>query len=150
MARSRVAKTPVSNAERAQVAAVPVRRGGNGGLEVLLVQTRETRRWIVPKGWPMRDRKDHRSAAREALEEAGVRGKIGKRPIGFYHYQKLLAGGVQPCKVTVYLLQVEKQLKTWPEKQERGCQWFPAREAMNLVSEPGLASMISELTLSRN
>ena len=67
----------------AQVAALPV-KGKPGKYRVLLVTSRETRRWIIPKGWPMKGRKDHEAAAQEALEEAGVTGHVHKHPMGAY------------------------------------------------------------------
>ncbi len=129
---------------RPQVAALPVRLGA-GGLEVMLISSRETRRWIVPKGWPMKGRKDHEAAAREALEEAGVSGKVRKRPLGAYTYDKRVADGLQPCRVMVYLLEVEKELSSWREKGQRQRQWFTLWAAAELVSEPGLARLMRSL-----
>lgn len=133
---------------KAQVAALPV-RSGPAGCEVLLITSRETQRWIVPKGWPMKGRKDHESAAREALEEAGIKGKIHKHPIGAYTYQKRLVDRVEPCRVMVYRLDVEKQRQTWPEREQRRRRWFKLEEAASRVSEPGLASMIRNVGRSR-
>ncbi|MDR3460934.1 MAG: NUDIX hydrolase [Beijerinckiaceae bacterium] len=130
---------------RAQVAALPIRVGRAGDIEVLLISSRETRRWIIPKGWPMKGRKDHQAAAKEALEEAGVIGKVRKHPIGGYTYQKRLNDRVQPCRVMVYRLDVEHELEAWPEKNQRERQWFPAGAAADSVSEPRLASMIRRL-----
>ncbi len=127
---------------RAQVAALPIRRGANG-TEVLLVTSRESHRWIIPKGWPEKGLKDHEAAAREALEEAGVVGKVRKRPLGAYTYDKRHETGVEPCRVMVYVLEVETLLLTWRERDERKRQWFEAADAAELVSEPGLASMIA-------
>lgn len=129
---------------RPQVAALPVRLGA-GGLEVMLISSRETRRWIVPKGWPMKGRKDHEAARREALEEAGVSGKIRKHPLGAYTYDKRLADGLQPCRVMVYLLEVEKELASWREKGQRERQWFALEAAAKAISEPGLARLIRSL-----
>ncbi|MFE1603325.1 NUDIX hydrolase [Methylobacterium sp. ID0610] len=128
-----------------QVAALPVRPTPDGDLEVLLVTSRETRRWIVPKGWPMKGRKPHRAAAIEACEEAGVIGPISKTPVGFYTYAKRLPdGGALPCRVAVYCLTVTKQLATWPEKGQRDVQWVSSEAAAVLVDEPELADLIRE------
>ena len=129
---------------RPQVAALPVRLGASG-LEVMLISSRETRRWIVPKGWPMKGRKDHEAAAREALEEAGVSGKVRKHPLGAYTYDKRVADGLQPCRVMVYLLEVEKELSSWREKGQRQRQWFTLQAAADLVSEPGLTRLMQTL-----
>lgn len=128
-------------AYKAQVAALPVRAGPEG-CEVLLITSRETRRWIVPKGWPMKGFKDYEAAAREALEEAGIKGKIHKHPLGAYTYQKRLTDRVEACRVMVYRLDVEKQHDTWPERDQRMRRWFKLEEAADRVSEPRLASMI--------
>ena len=128
----------------AQVGALPVRRSRDG-TEVLLVTSRETRRWIIPKGWPMKGRKDHEAAALEAAEEAGVTGRVRKHPIGAYTYQKRLAHRVAPCRVMVYLLEVESQLASWRERDQRKRQWFPLGQAADVVSEPKLASLILAL-----
>src|SRR5437868_11388014 len=112
----RVARTP--NAVLRQVAALPFRHQ-DGRAEVLLVTSRETRRWVIPKGWPMKGRKPHASAAREALEEAGLIGKVGKTPIGTYRYDKRLKGGeATPCAVEVFPLEVKSQRKHWPEQKQ--------------------------------
>lgn len=129
---------------KAQVAALPIRKGEDG-LDVLLVTSRETRRWVVPKGWPMKGRKDHQAAAQEAREEAGVAGKIAKRPLGAFTYQKRLIDRVEPCRVMVYVLQVEKELPAWREKDQRRRKWFSQADAADRVSEPGLASLILNL-----
>ncbi len=136
------------HAYKAQVAALPV-RPGESGLDVLLITSRETRRWVIPKGWPMKGRKDHQAAAKEALEEAGVAGKVRKQPIGAFTYQKRLTDRVEPCRVMVYILEVEKQLASWREKDQRKRKWFSQREAAERISEPALASMILALDMPR-
>ena len=75
---------------RRQVGALPFRRLSDGGFKILLITSRESRRWVIPKGWPMKGRKPYEAAAREAYEEAGLLGEIGKRPLGFYLYEKRL------------------------------------------------------------
>ena len=134
---------------RAQVGALPF-RVADGIAQVLLVTSRETRRWIIPKGWPMKGRKDHEAAAREAAEEAGVAGRIRKRPMGAYTYQKRFADRVEPCRVMVYALEVERELSAWRERDERQRRWYTWAEAAALVSEPRLALMILSLGRSRS
>ena len=131
-------------AHKAQVAALPV-KGKPGQYRVLLVTSRETRRWIIPKGWPMKGRKDHDAAAQEALEEAGVSGRIHKHPMGAYTYEKRLANGTDHVSVMVYLLEVEKEAGKWPEKDERRREWLSAKEAAERVDEPALAAIIMQL-----
>ena len=129
-------------------------RVGPDGCEVMLVTSRETRRWIVPKGWPMKGREDHNAAAQEAFEEAGIRGRVHKHPIGAYTYRKVLDRGSPPraevrrfetCRVMVYRLDVEEECADWREAAQRTRQWFTAREAAERVSEPRLASMIQRV-----
>ena len=121
---------------------MPIRRAADGSLEILLVTSRTTRRWIVPKGWPIKGMKDYDAAAREALEEAGVVGSVGKRAAGRYDYWKRLADHFVLCTVKLYLLEVQRQLPIWIEQGQRHCQWFKPEDAADLVDEPGLSSLI--------
>lgn len=130
---------------RAQVAALPVFTDESGERWVLLITSRETKRWIIPKGWPMRGRKDFNAAAREALEEAGVIGRVGKDPIGRYAYWKRQTDFIELCEVDVYQLDVTGQLETWREKGQRETAWFPVDEAAYKVDEPGLRDVIRQL-----
>ncbi len=124
-----------------QYAALPYRM--RDGLEFLLITSRETGRWVLPKGWPMKGKKAHAAAAREALEEAGIKGKVEKRPLGAYSYGKRLSNGaVLACTVEVYPLAVQRQLKQWPERDQRSFRWFSAGEAADQVHEPELAELI--------
>ncbi len=132
-------------ADVAQVAALPLMIGDDGVMNVLLLTSRETKRWVIPKGWPMRGRKPHEAAAQEALEEAGLTGHIKKKPIGTYTYFKRRAAHFDACRVDVYLLMVEKQLKTWREKDQREARWLTLDEAAELVQEPGLIWLLQNL-----
>src|SRR5688572_19108780 len=94
-----------TKAVRVQHGALPYRVGRDGVVEILLVTSRGTRRWIIPKGWPIKGLKPARSAAREAYEEAGVRGAIGSKAIGSFVYDKWIEEGVSvPCEVGVFPL----------------------------------------------
>jgi 8-oxo-dGTP pyrophosphatase MutT (NUDIX family) len=136
-----------ANAETAlhQIGALPVRRNSDGLLKVLLVTTRSTRRWSIPKGWPMKGIKDHQAAAQEAREEAGIEGKIQKQSLGSYLYWKRRAEHFDLCRVSVYLLKVDRELERWREKDERDTRWFGADDAAMAVTDPGLSSIISSL-----
>jgi 8-oxo-dGTP pyrophosphatase MutT (NUDIX family) len=126
------------------VAALPWRAGKNG-LEILLISSRETKRWVIPKGWPMLGRKPHVAAAREALEEAGVIGKTLKTSVGSFHYVKNLRNGdAILCRVEVFAMQVERQRKSWLERDQRITRWFPADEAASLVREPEFSTLIRD------
>jgi 8-oxo-dGTP pyrophosphatase MutT (NUDIX family) len=135
---------PVGEA-RLQVATVPVRQDPDRQWQVLLITSRETHRWVIPKGWPMKGRTDAQAAAREAFEEAGVEGRVRKKPVGKYQYWKRGVSEFMLCEVTVFLLEVKAQLETWPEKGQRRLQWFPIDVAAQLVEEPGLSAVLSKL-----
>src|SRR5882724_13290224 len=101
----------IPTAKRVQYAALPYRLSGSSP-EVMLVTSRETRRWIIPKGWPQKGKAPHHSAAREAFEEAGVVGTVGRRPVGSFPYEKRLKNGdVVVCEVHVFPLKVTRQSK---------------------------------------
>jgi 8-oxo-dGTP pyrophosphatase MutT (NUDIX family) len=127
-----------------QYAALPFRMGPDGRPQVLLLTSRETKRWVIPKGWPMRGKKPREVAAQEAFEEAGLIGSmIGKQPAGSFHYAKELASGESIlCQVKVFLLLVEQQVDDWPEREQRETRWFGAVDAAALVEEGGLAEIL--------
>jgi len=128
---------------RVQYAALPYRRRAQSRTQVMLITSRETGRWIIPKGWPKKRQAPHVSAAREALEEAGVVGEISRDPIGSYSYRKRLRNGVVvACEVQVFSLEVKRQQKKWPEKGEREFQWFSPTDAAKVVKEPVLREII--------
>jgi 8-oxo-dGTP pyrophosphatase MutT (NUDIX family) len=125
-----------------QYAALPF-RVEPGGLRVLVITSRETRRWIIPKGWPIRGLKPREVAAREALEEVGLVGRIvGKHPIGSYHYTKRLPQREMLCAVKVFLLSVDCQLDEWLEKGQREWRWVDPFKAAQMVEEGGLAEIL--------
>lgn len=128
-----------------QVAAVPFRLDADGALEVLLVTSRETRRFIVPKGWPMKGKSRRKAAAIEAEQEAGVVGKVLKEPAGSYTYWKRLARRFVRVDVTVYLLAVSEELPAWREKKSRQRAWLSIGDAATLIDEPELATLMRGL-----
>ena len=126
---------------RAQYAALPYRLGPD--LEYLLVTSRETSRWVIPKGWPMRGRRGRDVAAIEAVEEAGVEGRMIKKTLGAYEYLKVLRSGAsQRCRVAVWGLEVTLQRDVWREQDQRLSQWFAWDAAAAAVREPGLARIM--------
>jgi 8-oxo-dGTP pyrophosphatase MutT (NUDIX family) len=128
-----------------QYAALPYRRNKKGVVEIMLVTSRETRRWIIPKGWPISGVEPQNLAALEAMEEAGLIGKIGEKPIGSYHYDKKRGdGSIVHCTVDTFLLEVEQQMPNWPEQDERKTKWFAPEEAATQVQEPELRALIKK------
>ncbi len=141
-AKSNKPKKKGAAAPRPQYGALPWREGDDG-VEILLVTSRDTRRWVIPKGWPMKGRKPHIAAAIEASQEAGLRGKIEKSPLGAYEYEKRLKGSASvTCRVDVFPLLAQKQKKSWREKNQRAAHWFPASVAAEQVDEPELRALI--------
>ena len=128
--------------EKKQYAALPWREFG-GRREVLLISSRDTGRWVIPKGWPIRGLSPPETAAREAYEEAGLGGQISKKPIGKFAYPKRLDDGkVQTCMVDVFALEQMIQHPSWPEQGQRTLQWFSVPDAANAVQEPELKEII--------
>jgi ADP-ribose pyrophosphatase YjhB (NUDIX family) len=129
---------------RVQFAALPWRRSAAGEVEVLLITSRETRRWVIPKGWPIKGMNSAKSAAQEAFEESGVRGKIDKRPMGSYAYDKRLKNGrLQHVRVAVFPLQVDSEAEAYPELGQREKLWLPLTEAARRVDEPELMVLLA-------
>ena len=112
----------------------------------MLITSRDTGRWVVPKGWATEREAAWDCAAREAREEAGVLGEIQRRPLGSYHYQKLLDTGLPVwCTVEVFALAVTERLPSWPEQGERADRWFTLDDAANAVDESDLGVLIRDL-----
>jgi len=129
------------NPPRIQAAALPWRRK-HGTVEVMLITSRNTGRWILPKGWPEGREALDQTAMREALEEAGVEGAISGE-IGRYIYGKEMSSGFRSrCEVAVFPLEVKREVKRWPEKTQRARRWFVPEEAALLVVEPDLSRLI--------
>jgi 8-oxo-dGTP pyrophosphatase MutT (NUDIX family) len=126
-----------------QCAAIPIRFTERGRMEVLLVTSRGSKKWVIPKGWPIRKLAPHATAAREAYEEAGIEGVIRpKSPIGRYQYSKRVDANVLEIRVKVFILWVARQLETWPEQTERQTRWFSPDEAAQAVEGEQLAMLL--------
>ena len=130
---------------RIQYGALPYRFADRAALEILVVTTRHTRRWIIPKGWPIKGLKPAKSAAREAFEEAGVRGKVRAKSIGAFHYDKVVdeRGARVSCEVKVFPLLVKRQSEVWPEFDERIVQWVEPDRAVTLIRDPELKALVA-------
>ena len=126
-----------------QYGAIPVRLGPDGP-EILLVTSRGTGRWIIPKGWPARHLSPADSAVREAFEEAGVRGELaGPQPIGAYTARKRIGSSTSVLRVEVFLLRVTAILDFWPEARQRERRWFRPDVAGRLVEQAELGGLIA-------
>lgn len=110
--------------------------------QVLLVTSRRTKRWVLPKGWPMDGQTPSGCAALEAFEEGGVEGVIGQNCLGIYTYTKEMEGDDLPCVVAVFPLKVVTRHKVWPEADQRRRQWFSLGKAAARVQEPELKQIL--------
>lgn len=115
----------------------------NNKIEILLITSRGTGRWIIPKGWPMDGETPANAAATEAFEEAGVEGKPSNVCLGIYSYMKSLPkNDSMPCVVAVFPFRVKKLLKNFPEAGQRKRKWVSQKKAAALISDPELAQLI--------
>lgn len=131
-----------------QYAAICVRQNTETGddPEILLITSRDTGRWIIPKGWGMGNKRPHKVAQREAWEEAGVVGRADAEPCGFYTYVKSFGKGeFAPALVQVHMLTVSHLERKFPEKGQRVLKWFPVQEASAAVFEPELKSLLARV-----
>lgn len=135
-----------------QYGVVPLRPGPDGGMEVLLITSRDTGRWVVPRGNPIAGKSPAESAAQEAYEEAGIVGPIEREAIGAYSYDKRRRlGRVVPATVHLFRMHVAEERDDWPEKGQRERRWFPAEAAAAAVQEDELAGLIRlAASLSQN
>lgn len=138
-----VVRPMIRRPSRFQVAALCYRKS-EGQKEVLLITTRGTGRWMLPKGWPMDGKSGAEAARIEAWEEAGVKPKrVGRQPVGAFEYMKLHDDGLaEPCSATVYPIKVEKVKDQFPEAGQRKRKWVPMTEAAEMVEEPGLRELL--------
>ena len=129
---------------RVQFAALPWRVGDGDRVEVMLMTSRETRRWVIAKGWPIKGLAPNMTASREAYEEAGVEGYVSMAPLGRYDYDKRRPSGrLQAVEVEVYPLQVTVQHEEWPEQFQRDKLWLSPQDAAARVDEPGLKALLA-------
>lgn len=129
-----------------QVAALCCREG-EAGTEVLMITSRDTGRWVMPKGWLMEGMNAAEAAREEAWEEAGVKSaRISEEPIGVYHYEKHLDDGyAAPVEVQVFRLDVEALSDVYPEARERARLWLDPETAAGRVDEPELKELLLQL-----
>lgn len=125
-----------------QVAALPW-RVGNDGVEIMLITSKDTGRWVLPKGGVKKNEELWRAAEREAEEEAGIRGGVSRREAGRYFYAKVqLIGRAIPCEVLVYPLEVHDVASSWEEDAARTRNWVAPTHAADMVDEPDLGELL--------
>ena len=135
--------TSISPMLKNQFGVLPYRTSDAGHIELMLITSRSTRRWVIPRGNPIGGLPPHLSAAREAYEEAGIIGHISEDAIGSYKYLKRLkGGGMRPTQVHVFPLAFAMQLGEWAESHQRDTRWFNLKKATTAVEERGLRRLI--------
>lgn len=135
-----------------QIAALPYRIDGDmldAPARVLLVTSRGTGRWVLPKGNVIRGLSPHASAASEAEEEAGVLGLACPFAIGSYRYRKTRKSGASlMAEVDVFPILVTDELDEWEEMEMRERRWFSLAQAADVVEEPDLKDLIRQFRAS--
>lgn len=134
--------TGVPGGRRVQYAALPYRVRRDGEVQIRLITSRETRRWVIPKGWPIKGLTPPKTAARECYEEAGLVGVVSREPLGAYTYEKRLGTRSVLCDVLVFPLKVKRLLQKWPERFQRYGFWFSVETAAAAVQEEDLSELI--------
>jgi 8-oxo-dGTP pyrophosphatase MutT (NUDIX family) len=137
-------REPIGAAEMPkQYGALPFRIRGED-IEVMLITSRDTGRWLVPKGWPMK-RGPRYTAGREAFEESGVIGKVHRQALGAFTYIKSMRKRRVPVDLTLYPLAVKKEKRKYPECKQRARRWFTLNEAIQRCREPELRRLMRKL-----
>jgi predicted phosphate transport protein (TIGR00153 family) len=127
-----------------QIAALPYTTADDGTMQILLITSRDTRRWVIPKGNRIKGLPGHRAAELEAYEEAGIHGIACPAAIGRYRYDKRRRSGrSREAVVEVFPLAVKGHLTQWPEQGQRELRWFPVADAARAVDEPDLKTIIA-------
>lgn len=128
-----------------QTGALPWRLAANKGIKILLVTSRRSGRWTIPKGWPMAGKTLAEAAAREAFEEAGVAGTIDPKPIGSFRHlkQNLVTGGFE-VEIVVHPMWVDREFLKWPEFGQRKRKWFSPEDAAKRVDSEELGELIRQ------
>jgi 8-oxo-dGTP pyrophosphatase MutT (NUDIX family) len=121
-------------------------RESRKGREVLMITSRGSGRWVLPKGWPMKGRTLAGAALREAWEEAGVIGTVEDTPVGWYSYEKTRKDGPPlSCRVEVFRVAVTDLARDWPEARKRRREWMALEQAAGVVTEPQLQALLRRL-----
>ncbi len=135
---------------RTQFAVLPFRVKKKGEVEILLISSLDTGRWIIPKGWPIDGMRPAEAAAQEAWEEAGLRGRVHDTVLGVYSYSKWLDEELSiPCVVLVFAMEVSQIDEVFPEAGQRKTKWMSPKKAAQRVDEVELKQMIEAFDPSR-
>jgi 8-oxo-dGTP pyrophosphatase MutT (NUDIX family) len=146
---AKTAKTRVTRKAR-QVAALPWRLADDGGLEILLVTSRTSKHWLLPKGWPIPGKSGLEAALQEAYEEAGIQAKGPDTPLGRYAFIKVLHDATElPCSMAVYAVGSIEELAEWPEKGQRERRWFAQADAVSIAFDFNLSLFLAAVAYDK-
>jgi 8-oxo-dGTP pyrophosphatase MutT (NUDIX family) len=121
-------------------------RDSPDGPEILMVRTRGSGRWILPKGWPMKGRTLAEAAAQEAWEEAGAKGRVMPAEIARIAGEKRTDAGLDmPCELAVFAMRDVVLAEVYPEAGQRQRKWMPLRIAAERAGSPELRALIDSL-----
>ena len=114
-----------------QIAALPYRTDGtavDAPVRVLLITSRENKRWVIPKGNPTSGIDGATPPPRwRPTRKPGVRGLVCPTPLGSYRYRKRQRNGASlMVDVDVFPLAVNRELDHWKEQAERERRWVSA------------------------
>jgi len=133
-----------------QIAALPWRLAADGGLEILLVTSRTSKHWLLPKGWPIPGKSGLESALQEAFEEAGIQAKGPDSPLGRYAFVKVLHDETElACTMSVYAVGQVAELPEWPEKEQRERMWFTQAEAASIAFDLNLSRFLATIAYDK-
>lgn len=122
----------------------------NGKTQILLITSRQRKRWIIPKGWPATGLTPAQGALQEAWEEAGVKGKVRDLCLGIYGYTKQMDKGPNlPCMVAVFPVEVSRLADSYPEMRERKRKWVSRKRAVQQLDEPELREIVKAFRPAR-
>lgn len=127
--------------KKRQCAALPFKEEA-GETWIMLITSRDTGRWILPKGWAEKRMTGAEQASKEAYEEAGIVGQISPQSICRYRYTKRLTHTIVDCSVKVFPLQVTQLLDDWPEAHQRRREWFTIGQAAMHIDDSELVTML--------
>ena len=133
---------------RAQVAALCWRKK-KGKVQICLITSRGSKRWIIPKGWPIHNHTPSASAAVEAFEEAGLQGFVSDQVLGIYGHRAPDRLENAPILTMVFPMQVDKVRSDWPERKQRRRKWFSIEKASKKVDDPALRAIIQTFKANR-
>lgn len=104
--------------------------------EVLMISSPSRDDLVFPKGGWENDETVFQAACREALEEAGIRGKINEEELGQWVFRSKSSENScsekGACRGHMFALEVTEVLDCWPEQASHDRRWVTVMEAFEL------------------